>query len=69
MKAVALTHYLPVDNLQAFLDVELPKPVASGRDLLVAVKAVSVNPVDTKVRRHMTRLRSRHAFLVGMPVA
>ncbi|MGV8934255.1 MAG: zinc-binding alcohol dehydrogenase family protein [Gallionellaceae bacterium] len=52
MKAVALTHYLPVDNPQAFLDVELPKPVASGRDLLVAVKAVSVNPVDTKVRRH-----------------
>ena len=50
MKAVALTHYLPVDNVNAFLDVELPQPVASGRDLLVAVKAVSVNPVDTKVR-------------------
>ena len=50
MKAVALTHYLPVDDANAFLDVELPQPVASGRDLLVAVKAVSVNPVDTKVR-------------------
>lgn len=50
MKAVALIHYLPVDDLNAFLDVELPQPVASGRDLLVAVKAVSVNPVDTKVR-------------------
>ena len=50
MKAVALTHYLPVDNPQAFLDVELPKPAASGRDLLVSVKAVSINPVDTKVR-------------------
>lgn len=50
MKAVALTHYLPIDNPESFLDVELPKPVASGRDLLVAVKAVSVNPVDTKVR-------------------
>ena len=50
MKAVALTHYLPVDNPKAFLDVELPKPTATGRDLLVAVKAVSINPVDTKVR-------------------
>ncbi|MGH8127283.1 MAG: zinc-binding alcohol dehydrogenase family protein [Gammaproteobacteria bacterium] len=50
MKAVALTHYLPVENPNAFLDVELPKPVASGRDLLVSIKAVSVNPVDTKVR-------------------
>ena len=50
MKAVALTHYLPVDDPNAFLDVELPKPTASGRDLLVAVKAVSINPVDTKVR-------------------
>ena len=50
MKAVALTHYLPVDNPKAFLDVELPKPSAAGRDLLVSVRAISVNPVDTKVR-------------------
>jgi len=50
MKAVALTHYLPIENPNSFLDVDLPKPVPEGRDLLVAVKAVSVNPVDTKVR-------------------
>jgi len=50
MKAVALTHYLPVEDPNAFLDVELPKPSALGRDLLVSVKAVSINPVDTKVR-------------------
>ena len=50
MKAVALTHYLPIDNPQAFLDVELPTPTALGCDLLVSVKAVSINPVDTKVR-------------------
>jgi NADPH2:quinone reductase len=35
----------------ALLDIELPRPVAAGRDLLVEVKAVSVNPVDTKLRR------------------
>lgn len=50
MKAVGLTHYLPVTDSNAFLDIELPKPVPTGRDMLVAVKAVSVNPVDTKVR-------------------
>ncbi|SIT09123.1 zinc-binding alcohol dehydrogenase family protein [Insolitispirillum peregrinum] len=37
----------------ALVDIELATPVASGRDLLVAVKAVSVNPVDTKVRQGM----------------
>lgn len=51
MKAVALTHYLPVEDPNAFLDVELPRPTPGGRDLLVAVKAVSINPVDTKIRR------------------
>ncbi|WP_340160725.1 zinc-binding alcohol dehydrogenase family protein [uncultured Hoeflea sp.] len=50
MKAVALTHYLPVTDPNAFLDMDLPRPTPSGRDILVAVKAVSVNPVDTKVR-------------------
>ncbi|MEO0978877.1 MAG: zinc-binding alcohol dehydrogenase family protein [Pseudomonadota bacterium] len=50
MKAVALTRYLPIDNPESFLDVDIAKPVPEGRDLLVAVKAVSVNPVDTKVR-------------------
>ncbi len=51
MKAVAITHYLPVSDPNAFVDVELPKPVAAGRDLLIAVKAISINPVDTKVRK------------------
>jgi len=50
MKAVALTRYLPIDDPQSLLDVELDTPVAAGRDLLVRVEAVSVNPVDTKVR-------------------
>ncbi|WP_242110686.1 zinc-binding alcohol dehydrogenase family protein [Luteimonas aquatica] len=50
MKAVALTRYLPIDDPQSLLDVELPRPEATGHDLLVRVEAVSVNPVDTKVR-------------------
>ena len=50
MKAVALKHYLPIADPNSFLDVELDKPAPKGHDLLVAVKAVAVNPVDTKVR-------------------
>ena len=50
MKAVGLYRYLPVDNPESLLDVEVETPAASGRDLLVEVKAVSVNPVDTKRR-------------------
>ena len=50
MKAVALTRYLPADNPDAFSDTSLNRTGPTGRDLLVEVKAVSVNPVDTKVR-------------------
>ena len=51
MKAIGLKHYLPIEDPSSFLDVELPKPQPTGRDLLIAVKAIAVNPVDTKVRR------------------
>ena len=50
MKAVALTRYLPIDDPQALFDVELPEPEPGPHDLLVDVEAISVNPVDTKVR-------------------
>jgi NADPH2:quinone reductase len=50
MKAIALTRYLPIDDPQSLIDVELPQPTAGEHDLLVRVEAVSVNPVDTKVR-------------------
>ena len=50
MKAVALTHHLPISDPKSLIDVELPKPQPTGQDILIAVKAVAVNPVDTKVR-------------------
>ncbi|WP_211441537.1 zinc-binding alcohol dehydrogenase family protein [Collimonas humicola] len=50
MKAIALTRYLPIDNPESLLDIQLDQPVPKGRDLLVAIKAVAVNPVDVKVR-------------------
>ncbi|MBJ7309839.1 zinc-binding alcohol dehydrogenase family protein [Rugamonas sp. CCM 8940] len=50
MKAIALTQHLPISHAESLKDVELARPVALGRDLLVKIEAISVNPVDTKVR-------------------
>ena len=50
MKAVGLYKYLPIDDPESLLDLEIDEPVAVGSDLLVEVKAISVNPVDTKRR-------------------
>ncbi|SKB70085.1 zinc-binding alcohol dehydrogenase family protein [Luteibacter sp. 22Crub2.1] len=53
MKAVVYRKSLPVADTQSLLDVELPDPSPGARDLLVGVEAVSVNPVDTKIRRNV----------------
>jgi len=50
MKAVGYRQSLPISEALSLIDVELPDPCLADRDLLVQVKAVSVNPVDTKVR-------------------
>jgi NADPH:quinone reductase len=50
MKAVGYQKPLPIEDPDSLLDVELPIPPAKGRDLLVEVKAVSVNPADVKIR-------------------
>ncbi|MHA3067211.1 zinc-binding alcohol dehydrogenase family protein [Lacticaseibacillus saniviri] len=51
MKAVGFYQGLPLSDPKALRDLELAKPRAQGRDILVAVKATSVNPVDTKIRQ------------------
>ena len=50
MRAVGLTRYLPIDDPQSLQDLELPMPEPGEFDLRVRVEAVSVNPVDTKLR-------------------
>lgn len=52
MRAIGYRQPQPITADDALIDLDLPDPVAAGRDLLVEVKAVSVNPVDTKVRRN-----------------
>ena len=53
MKAIAYYASLPISDEKSLQDIELPEPVAGPRDLLVEVKAISVNPVDTKVRQNV----------------
>lgn len=50
MKAVGYHKSLPVTEADCLVDIDAAKPNPGGRDLRVAVRAVSVNPVDTKVR-------------------
>ena len=54
MRAVGYKIPLPITDPNSLLDIDLPRPTPHGRDLLVEIKAVSVNPVDTKVRRSST---------------
>src|SRR3954462_116859 len=51
MKAVGYKKSLPVEDADSLIDFEAAKPESKGRDIRVAVKAISANPVDYKVRK------------------
>jgi zinc-binding alcohol dehydrogenase family protein len=66
MKAVGYHHCLPIDDPAALQDLDLPAPDAAAlgaHDLRVAVRAVSVNPVDTKIRRNRAPTDGRPGVL------
>lgn len=63
MKAVGYRQSLPIDQPGALEDLELPPPVAGPRDLVVRVAAVSVNPVDTKVRKNRSPAEGKPEIL------
>ncbi len=50
MKAIGLYRYLPIDDPESLVDLEVERPEPSGCDLLVRVEAIAVNPLDVKVR-------------------
>lgn len=52
MRAIGYREPQAITAETSLIDLNIPEPVAAGRDLLVEVKAISVNPVDTKVRRN-----------------
>jgi len=63
MKAVGYTQSLPIDAAEALVDFETATPQPGPRDIRVAVKAVSVNPVDTKVRKRAAPPAGTHKIL------
>ena len=65
MKAVGYNKYLPIDQQDSLIDVVIPKPSPDGRDILVEVKAISVNPADPIVRVMILSSGSLPICLVG----
>lgn len=63
MKAIGYLTAHSIDAAEGLTDIELDQPTATGHDLLVNVLAVSVNPVDTKVRRNVTPTHGQHKIL------
>ncbi|UPK44562.1 zinc-binding alcohol dehydrogenase family protein [Paenibacillus pabuli] len=68
MKAIGLLKYLPINQPESLLDVMMDVPEPTGRDLLIRVKAISVNPVDVKVRAPKNRTENTPKVL-GWDVA
>jgi NADPH2:quinone reductase len=66
MRAVAFTRSLDISDPKALLDIEVPRPAPAGSDILVEVRAVSVNPVDYKIR---TGGDSSQARILGFDAA
>lgn len=63
MKAVGHKKRLSIADTDSLLDLILPEPEATGRDLPVEIKALSVNPVDTKVRANSAPVGSEYKVL------
>ena len=63
IKAIGYKDNLAIDNEQALQDITLEKPTASGHDILVEVKAISVNPVDYKIRQSRPASEGEYAVI------
>jgi zinc-binding alcohol dehydrogenase family protein len=63
MKAVGYIDSLPINDPKSLQDIELNQPLASGRDLLVKIRAIAVNPVDYKIRKRMSGAEGAYKVL------
>ncbi|WP_447730910.1 zinc-binding alcohol dehydrogenase family protein [Pseudoxanthomonas suwonensis] len=63
MKAIGTTRPLPASDPRSLVDLELPDPEYGEHDLLVEVRAISVNPVDVKVRASAQPEAGSHRIL------
>jgi len=68
MKAIGLYHYLPIEDPQSLIDLEIETPVPGACQLLVRVKAIAVNPVDVKARAQKAQAETTPRIL-GWDVA
>lgn len=68
MRAVAYSQPLPISDENSLIDLELPVPEPAGRDILVEIKAVSVNPVDVKLRAYRAPANGQ-PFVLGWDAA
>lgn len=69
MKAVGRYRPAPIEDPASLVDLELPEPQPQGRDLLVEVAAISVNPADTKRRRNTPAPADDSPLILGWDAA
>ncbi len=55
MKAIGFKQSLPITDKNSFIEFETDKPSPDGYDLLVKIAAISVNPVDFKIRQNAAK--------------
>lgn len=53
MQAIGYKKSLPINETESLVNIQLPQPIATGRDILVKIKAIAVNPVDYKIRQNV----------------
>jgi len=63
MKAIGYKESLAVTDKDSLMDIELPMPEVAGRDLLVKINAIAVNPVDFKIRQNVSPVDNEHKIL------
>jgi len=69
MKAIILKEFGNTDNL---IEKELPLPVAKNDEVLIQVKAISINPVDIKTRKGKSlgpSLKDEDPLILGWDVS
>ncbi|MEM7304389.1 MAG: zinc-binding alcohol dehydrogenase family protein [Pseudomonadota bacterium] len=63
MKAIGYLKAQPIERDDSLIDIELPIPEVTGKDLLVKVHAISVNPVDTKIRAAVSPAKGEYKVI------
>jgi len=63
MKAIGYLKSQDINDTESLVDISIPKPVPLEHDLLVKINAISVNPVDIKIRKNVEPTNNQHKIL------